>query len=254
MTTVAVIGLGDLGFACARRLHAVGLQPIGIDAVPERRAEWQAATGLTPAASVDEAPADRTLICVRTTDQAQAVLKRLRETSAYVVTTLVPAFARGLQDLSSDGVRVIELPVSGGRGGALRGELTVLVGGPQAQPDDIQFLQDTLAQRVFRFERFGDATLVKLLNNTLGAYNASAFAACLTLAQRAGISPEGFAAVIGSSSGSSWMAEHFTALVDDLLVKDVALLQKELGELPPVDLTQTEAFLARLAQARKLIS
>jgi L-threonate 2-dehydrogenase len=259
VSTVAVIGLGDLGFACATRLHAVGVETIGVDPSTDRRAEWRAATGLTAAASVDDARADRTLICVRTTAQAESVLERLREisgpqvTPAYLITTLEPAFARRLSDLASDNVRVVELPVSGGRAGALRGELTVMVGGSEAQEEDVLFLKETLAQRVFRFERFGDATLVKLLNNTLGAYNAAAFATCLNLAERAGIDPSECAAVICSSSGSSWMAEHFSTLVDDLLAKDAALLAQDLGELPRIDLSEADEFLAGLARARALI-
>jgi 3-hydroxyisobutyrate dehydrogenase-like beta-hydroxyacid dehydrogenase len=256
---VAVIGLGDLGLACATRLHAVGVETIGVDPSPERRDEWHAATGLTAVASVDEARAERTLVCVRTTDQAKSVLVRLDEiggpqaTTAYVVTTLEPGFARRLSELATDNVRVIELPISGGRAGAVRGDLTVMVGGPAAQDADIRFLEASLAQRVFRFERFGDATLVKLLNNTLGAYNAAAFAACVRLADEAGISPSECAAVIRASSGSSWMAEHFAVLIDDLLAKDAALLAQDLGELPTLDLSAVDEFLAALAHARGLI-
>lgn len=258
MSDAAVIGLGDLGLACATRLHTVGIETIGVDSSPERCAEWHAATGLT-AASLDHVHADRTLICVRTTAQAESVLARLGEisdqqaTTVYVITTLELGFARRLSELATPNVRVVELPVSGGRAGALRGELTMMLGGPAAQEDDVRFLEASLAQRVFRFERFGDATLVKLLNNTLGAYNAAAFAACVRLAEEAGISPSECAAVIRASSGSSWMAEHFAALVDDLLAKDVALLAQDLGELPKLDLAAADEFLAGLAHAHGVI-
>lgn len=259
MSSVAVIGLGDLGLACATRLHAVGVETIGVDPSPERRAEWHAATGHTAAAAVDDVLADRTLICVRTTSQAEGVLTRLDEngrsatTTAYVITTLEPGFARRLSELATPNVRVVELPVSGGRAAALRGALTVMVGGPHADATDVHFLEASLAERVFRFERFGDATLVKLLNNTLGAYNAAGFAACMGLAEEAGISPAECAAVIRASSGSSWMAEHFATLVDDLLAKDAALLAEHVGELPKLDLSLADEFLAGLAHARSLI-
>jgi 3-hydroxyisobutyrate dehydrogenase-like beta-hydroxyacid dehydrogenase len=128
-----------------------------------------------------------------------------------------------------------------------------MVGGPATQDADIRFLEASIAQRVFRFERFGDATLVKLLNNTLGAYNAAAFAACVRLAEEAGISPSECAAVVCASSGSSWMAEHFAVLIDDLLAKDAALLAEELGELPRLDLSAADEFLAALDHARSLM-
>ncbi len=50
----------------------------------------------------------------------------------YVVTTLAVDFARGLGDhAAADGPRLIELPVSGGRGGAERGELIVSPAAPR---------------------------------------------------------------------------------------------------------------------------
>jgi 3-hydroxyisobutyrate dehydrogenase len=260
MDRVTVIGLGDLGLACASRLHEVGLQPLGVDPAPARQAEWRAATGLTAAASLESVTADRVLVCVRTTEQAESVLTQLRgqahegALAAYVITTLEPSFARRLGDLAGNGMRVIELPVSGGRAGARRGDLTVMIGGGLAAPEDADFLRSTLADHVFEFPRFGDATIVKLLNNVLGAYNAAAFAGIMSLADGMGIDPATCAAVIRTASGSSWMAEHFEALVDDLLVKDAGLLAGEVGASPIIDLADAPGVLAGLATARALIS
>src|SRR5882757_2511877 len=134
---VAVIGLGDLGFAVARRLHEVGLEVHGVDGEAERRRLWRGATGREALATTDEL-ADlgirRAFVCVRMTDQADAVLEDLGrmpgagEIAAYLLTTLEPAFARGLAD-RDDPPRAVETPVSGGRAGAERGDLTVLLGG-----------------------------------------------------------------------------------------------------------------------------
>jgi 3-hydroxyisobutyrate dehydrogenase len=259
---VAVIGLGDLGLACALRLHEVDATPQGIDPAPARQAEWHELTGLAAAAGLDELSDDvaEIFVCVRTTAQAGAVLDGLRNQSAtrdrvaYVITTLEPAFARDIGSYGAADLRVVELPVSGGRAGARRGDLTVMVGGDQATPGDAEFLKRTLAEKVFSFSRFGDATVVKLLNNVLGAYNAAAFANCMALADRAGIDAADCADVIRTATGTSWMAEHFSVLVDDLLAKDAGLLAGELGSLPVIDLADAEGFITLLEQSRALIS
>ncbi len=267
---VAVVGLGDLGLAIARRLEQVGLAPAGVDGAPERRELWREHSGRGAYVSLRElAPeqARRSFVCVRTTDQAGAVLAELRELAAgapsveapaggavaFLVTTLAPAFARELGAHADTALRVVELPVSGGRAGAERGELTALFGGPTVERADVELIERSLAARVFRFARYGEATLAKLLNNTLAAYNAAAFAHCVTLADAAGLDARECAAVALAGSGDSWIAEHFAALVDDLLAKDAALLAEELGPPPVLDLTRADELLAILSDARELL-
>ena len=294
-----VVGLGDLGISIARRLHAVGVEVTGIDGAEERRRMWveesgrealastadlgsdgtwrtaipdadpagreppsdgdlaNRATGST--AEVDPAAAPRLLVCVRTAEQAAAVIDDLNgrfgtESALYVVTTLAVDFARGLGDRATpDGPRLVELPVSGGRGGAERGELVVMTGGPAARPDDATFLERTLASLVLPMPRYGDATLAKLLNNALAAYNALAFGSAVELAAEAGLDISATAELLRRGSGGSWMADAFAGLVDDLLAKDAALLAAELGPLPTIDLTDTDALPPALSRARALL-
>jgi 3-hydroxyisobutyrate dehydrogenase-like beta-hydroxyacid dehydrogenase len=271
--TVAVIGLGDLGLACALRLHATGCVTTGVDLAEDRRAAWRRATGREAAAGLRGLAVDRAFVCVRTTSQAREVLSELQAgygageragegaggeasggVAAYVVTTLDPAFARGLAAYGSGPLRVIELPVSGGRTAARTGELTVLVGGDQAADGDVDFVRRTLARRTFAFPRFGDATLAKLLNNTAAAYNAAAFATCLALAEQAGV-PAGICAdVIRAGSGASWVGDNFEGLIGELLAKDAGLLATELGRLPAIELSDPDQLLATLARGIRLLT
>lgn len=258
----AVVGLGDLGIAIARRLHAVGVAVSGIDGVPERRAMWKEESGLAALAStaeLDPAHAPRVFCCVRTTEQADAVIADLNGRLAldaviYVVTTLAVDFARELgAHAAADGPRLVELPVSGGRGGAERGELIVLTGGPAVTDEDAAFLERTLASRVLRMPRYGEATLAKLLNNALAAYNALAYASAVELAAGAGLDVVTTAELLRRGSGGSWMADAFAGLVDDLLAKDAGLLAAELGPLPTIDLGDPDALPPALARARRLL-
>jgi len=257
--TVAVVGLGDLGLACALRVHETGRATVGVDISADRRAVWRHATGQEAAGSLQGLAIDHALVCVRTTAQARQVLTDLpvcaagTGLAAYVLTTLEPAFARGLAAYARDRVRVIELPVSGGRAIARTGDLTVLVGGDQAVADDVEFIRRTLGQQAFAFPRFGDATLAKLLNNTTAAYNAAAFATCIALAEQAGLPAHVCAEVIRASSGASWVADRFEALIGELLAKDAGLLAAELGRLPAIELSDPDLLLATLARGMQLL-
>ncbi len=260
MSDVAVVGVGDLGMACALRLNELGLEVSVVEPDAARREQWRRDSGREALASLDGLASERVLVCVRTTGQAHAVLSSLaaqpreRTCAVYVITTLQPAFARRLEEYAGPQMPVIELPISGGQAGARRGDLAVMVGGGLARPQDIAFITDTLARVAFKFEQFGDATVVKLLNNALGAANAAAFADCISLAQASGIDPVACAAVLRSATGSSWMAENFEVLIDDLLAKDVSLLRDELGRVPVARLSDTAAFEASMASARRLLT
>jgi 3-hydroxyisobutyrate dehydrogenase len=275
-----VVGLGDLGISIARRLHEVGVAVTGIDGAAERRSMWEAESGrqafastadlgtgrVAPAATADPAPdggeaplPSRAFVCVRTTDQAAAVIADLNrrfgpDAVLYVVTTLAVDFARGLgEHAAPEGPRLVETPVSGGRGGAERGELVVMTGGPAVTPEDAAFLERTLASLVLPMPRYGDATLAKLLNNALAAYNALAFGSAVELAAEAGLDLPATAELLRRGSGGSWMADAFAGLVDDLLAKDAGLLAAELGPLPTIDLGAPDALPPALARARRLL-
>jgi 3-hydroxyisobutyrate dehydrogenase-like beta-hydroxyacid dehydrogenase len=241
---IAVVGLGNIGLAIARRLVVRGRDVIGIDLDPGRRNAWLAMTGLQAAEDLEAAnwdDIDTVFVIVRMADQAEDVLRKLSalESSAprtaYVVSTLDEAVSSRLGAYNTDSLRVLELPVSGGEIGAMAGKLAVMIAGPVTD-DDEAFILSTIATQVVRFDAYGEPTLAKLFNNVLGAYNASAFAQMLILASERGLDPARLYRVILASSGGSWMAGGFLELLDDLLAKDVELLRSHLGELPQIEL------------------
>lgn len=258
---IAVIGLGNIGIAIAERLVATGQEVVGVDLSAERRAAWNEATGLSAAGSVDEvdwSAVDRVVVIVRLAGQAAQVLADIDQRIAagatvFVSTTLDLTSARRLADWADRPWRVVELPVSGGQGGARAGTLTVMAAGRLTDRDE-QFLKETVAAHVVRFERFGDPSLAKLINNVTAGYNARAFADMIVLGGELGLDVGRLNDVLLNSSGASWMARAFGVLVDDLLAKDVALLAGEIGELPTISLAAESALEARLAQARRLLS
>lgn len=255
-----VVGLGNIGAAIARCVVDAGRAVHGVDLDPDRRAEFEQATGAPASDSLADVPwtgIGHVMVVVRLTDQVTPVLDELArlqladDTTVYVLTTLDVEFARGLGD-RTDPFALVELPVSGGAAGARAGTLAVMPAGELGDRAE-QFLLDTIAQHVTPFERFGDSSLAKLLNNVTAAYNARALAEILLLGDRLGLDARTVWELIQVASGGSWMASAYLDLVDDLLEKDVALLREHVGELPTLSLDADTDLPERLAEARSLL-
>jgi 3-hydroxyisobutyrate dehydrogenase-like beta-hydroxyacid dehydrogenase len=259
---IVVVGIGNIGIAIAARIADCGHDIVGVDLAADRRSEWQRVTGRKAAADLDDVPwpdVTHVYVVVRLTNQAESVLQRLLSLPlplgipVFLNTTLEPDYARGLGRYGEAPWRLIELPVSGGDSGARAGTLTVMAAGDLREPER-EYLLATSAAAIVEFGSYGEPTLAKLLNNVAAAYTALSFAEMMLLADRTGMQPARLAEVLRTSSGQSWMGDHFAGLVDDLLAKDVALLRHELGALPEVALDDDDHLLSRLAQARATLN
>lgn len=239
--TTAVLGLGNIGGAVAERLVATGEPVVGVDPVEAARLAFTERTGATAVADVEDlalADGARVLVVVRLAAEALAVLDRLAERDervvAFVLTTLDLDAAARLAEPRA-GVRVVELPVSGGRQGALDGTLTALAAGP-LEDADRSFLERTVAGRVVGFAEYGHPTAAKLHNNVLAGLHAVAHARVLEAAASHGLDPVLLDEVIAHGSGASWMGTNLRVVVDDLLAKDIELYEQCFGRLDPLTL------------------
>ncbi len=258
---IVVIGLGNMGAAVAERLVASGHDVAAVDLDAASRNAWSAKTGVSAYADLQELDwkrAERAVIVVRLTSQAETVLQQLamlaapQQLSVYLMTTLDIDFARSLSERDNGSLRVLETPVSGGDAIARAGQLTVMMAG-SATEDDVAFLTDTLASHLERFERHGDPTLVKLLNNVTASYNARTLAEMLLIAKTHGLDPRSLQRILATSSGGSWVTSRFGDLLHDLLVKDAGLLETLVGQLPSMTVSDHKLFTQRLSRARELL-
>jgi 3-hydroxyisobutyrate dehydrogenase len=258
---IAVIGLGNIGIAMAERLVAQGREVCGVDLSEERRAVWRGTTGRAAVGSLDEVPwaeVTHVLVIVRLTHQAEAVLGDLDRlvsdgTAVAVSTTLDIDWATTqLAGWADRRWRLLEMPVSGGEYGARAGTLTLMLAGAREDRDG-EFLSD-LGSTVVRFADYGQPTVAKLLNNVSAAYTALSFAEMMLLADRVGMDARLLSEILSTSSGGSWMGDHFRQITDDLLAKDVDLLRAQVGDLPIVALNGETDLVGRLQEARALLS
>ena len=200
MTVVGVVGLGQMGAALTGAVLDAGLSTYVHDIRPEA-AEPLMARGATFATSIAELAGAVDLVAVVVLDDQQvrdvvaaidSAPKRRAEAVA-VHSTVAPETL--IELAASSAVEIIDAPVSGGPGGAQRGELAVMVGSTAEAFEAARPYLDTIGGHVVRVGDVGDGTRMKLARNLitysawLAAYEGQLLAeACgLDLKQLAGI-------------------------------------------------------------------
>lgn len=247
-----IIGLGPIGANVGHRLVEAGREAIGLDLDPSRAAHWAKEHGAPAVSSFEEVPWTRirsVIIAVRLAAQVADCFDELRtrldgqDRTVYVLTTLKVSDAKALLD--GDWARIFEAPLSGGPRAAALGTMILFVAGPPPNPEEEALLRD-IAGRVFRTDGYGSPAVLKLANNTLGAYNAIATANMIRIAAEHGVTAEQFLEVVNVSSGQSWMSQNFTEFHHDLLFKDAHLWQQDWGSLPEISLSPAQPELSAL--------
>ena len=256
-----VIGVGAMGMAMARNLHAKPRRVLARDVRPAADAEARAA-GLSvcdpPRALA--AQTDVAIIVVVDAAQIDAVLFDADGVAAAAAdggaktvlrcSTIAPqATQRFAARLARHGIATIDAPISGGPARALAGTMSTVskvLAAPaatlaqsqsqsQSQPP-LADLADLAEKRFGVSEAIGDAAkaTAKLDNNLLAGTNLVAGAEALALAEKIGLDPRAMFETLRASSGASWVFEDrmARALAEDpsppraaahLLTNDVGL-------------------------------
>jgi 3-hydroxyisobutyrate dehydrogenase len=210
---VGFIGLGAMGGPMALNLAKAGFGLVvhDIDATktePLRKAGADAATS----ADLTAAAADRTIVIVETTEQAESVIIgahgiiRGAKPGHIVVcmSTIDPFAARIFADrLAGRDIAMLDAPVSGGTGRAKSGELSVIVGGSAETYTKCQDLFAALGSQSFHVGPLGSGLAMKLVNNMLVQVNTVAVAEAMVLGVKAGLDPRTMYEVVRVSTGAS---------------------------------------------------
>lgn len=258
--TELIIGLGPIGAAVAERLIERGYSVVGFEVDKERAHAWanesEAPTASSPD-DVDWSSIEAVHVAVRLASQLEQVLAMLRQRvpgalTVVVLTTLAPSDAERIFSEAPADWRVFEAPLSGGPQGARDGSMTLMLAGPGSSNADRTRFAD-MAARHFWTESYGQPALLKLLNNTLGAYNALATAAMLKLAVEHGSDGQQFLDVVNVSSGQSWMSTNFDNFHYPLLFKDAGLLIGDIGDMPGITLGDLPAHEKVIECARRTV-
>jgi len=210
---VGFIGLGAMGGPMALNLAKAGFALVVHD-IDETKTEPLKAKGAEVAASAQSvaASADRTIVIVETTEQAESVIIGAHgiirgARPGHIVlcmSTIDPFAAQSFADrLASLGIAMLDAPVSGGTGRAQSGELSVIVGGGAEVFAQCQDLFGAMGNRSFHVGPLGSGLAMKLVNNMLVQVNTVAVAEAMVLGVKAGLDPQTIYEVVRVSTGAS---------------------------------------------------
>ncbi|MBL8341081.1 MAG: NAD(P)-dependent oxidoreductase [Rubrivivax sp.] len=261
------IGLGRIGAPMAERVHAAGW-PLVLWA--RRRgavagAAWADGEGLgspvgavgsvSPVSPVEwadsaQALAERAdIVCTIVTGSDdvcalhEAMMPRARPGTLFIdLTTAAPRVATAAQRLAADhGHQVLEVPVTGGVAGAMRGSLTGFVGGHPAALQRAQPLLQAFANKLVPCGPAGSGYRVKLVNQTLVAGILLGLADGARLARAAGVSAEALLPALADGTARSLLLDSYlprmlggdgpVTFTLALLLKDLRLAREEAAAL-----------------------
>jgi 3-hydroxyisobutyrate dehydrogenase len=243
--TTGFVGLGNMGWPMAANLHAAGFPLVVRDADAGRQAGFAADHPGVIAADEPGAFAAAGIVVTMLPDGAIVADALL---NWGIVAALAPGALviemssadpadtlRTAADLAARGVRMVDAPVSGGVPRAITGELSLMVGGDDADVASAQPVLRVLGDpaRQFRTGALGTGHAMKALNNVVAAATTCVTAEALVVGRRFGLDPRTMVDVINASTGRSFVSEIFgsevltgrygTGFALGLLAKDVRI-------------------------------
>jgi 3-hydroxyisobutyrate dehydrogenase-like beta-hydroxyacid dehydrogenase len=139
--------------------------------------------------------------------------------------------------LAEAGVAFLDAPVTGSAPRAADGTLTIMVGGNRADFDRARPLLEAMGQTIVHVGPLGQGEMLKLINNSVAAANASVVGQALLVAAATGVDLDALVEVMGAGSGASAMLElkagpmrahdYATLFKLEHMLKDVRLCLEE---------------------------
>ncbi|MGI9319393.1 MAG: L-threonate dehydrogenase [bacterium] len=263
--TVAVVGLGNMGFGAACSLVSAGFTTMGYDIHEETLGKFRGRGGIAVGSPASAAKsADVVFVFVVNAEQVEQVLfgaegvvsSARPDTVVVCCATTPPSFAREAgRRLTEAGLLALDAPVSGGAAKAMTAEMSIMVSGSEAAFDKAKPALEAISIKLFQLgDELGVGSQVKMINQLLAGVHIAATAEALTFGIRQGLDPAMLYEVISQCAGSSWMFENRGPhIVDgdylprsavDIFVKDMSIVSSEAAQCEfPVPLSEVSRSL-----------
>lgn len=210
MSTIAFIGLGNMGGPMAANLVKAGMSVAGFDLVPRavREAE-KAGVAVAPSARAAVAHGDVVVTMLPAGRHVLAawdeMLGAARPGTLFIdCSTIDVDSARKAHDKArAAGMASLDCPVSGGTGGAKAATLTFMAGGEEAAFARARPILECMGKRIVHCGAAGAGQAAKICNNMMAGINMVAASEGFALAERLGLSAQALFDVVSTSSGQT---------------------------------------------------
>lgn len=211
MTTVAFLGLGNMGGPMSGNLVNAGYTVRGFDPVPAARdaaAEKGVSVFDSGAAAVEGADVVITMLPNGTLVKScySEIMPSAREGAVFIdSSTIAVDDARAVHAYATErGFPQLDAPVSGGVKGATAGTLAFMVGGAADALEQARPVLDAMAGKIIHCGDSGAGQAAKLCNNMLLAVQQIAVGEAFVLAEKLGLSAQSLFDVITGATGNCW--------------------------------------------------
>lgn len=211
MTTIAFIGLGNMGNPMAANLIKAGHTVFGFDLLPDNLLVAKA-NGLSVAASAEAAVAEADVVITmlpagkHVLTVYETVTKAAKHNALFIDSSTIDVeSARKAHELAKGhGLLSVDAPVSGGIGGAAAGTLTFMVGGSTEAFAKAEPVLKHMGARIVHCGEDGNGQAAKICNNMILGISMIGVSEAFTLAEKLGLSHQSLFDVASTSSGQCW--------------------------------------------------
>lgn len=264
---VGFVGLGAMGRGMAANLVRAGF-PTRVYDVRREAVDEFAAQGAIPAADAAETAEGAGIVCVSVFDEGQVsnvllgrdgqagILEALSEGSVVLIhTTVSPVFIVEMAAaVQGRGASLIDVAMTGGSAvAAAAGELTFIVGGPDAAVERARPALEAMASTILHVGPLGSGMGAKIVSNFLSAGNLTLVREAERIATAMGLDEaQMFEVVSQGKVGASWVSENWDLIrrQEETLVPGIA----GPGEISAKDLTLASNLARRLKIAAPVLA
>ncbi|WP_419570196.1 3-hydroxyisobutyrate dehydrogenase [Rheinheimera sp.] len=219
MTTVAFIGLGNMGGPMAANLVKAGFSVQAFDLSQAALAQLAEVGGTVMSTAREAAKGAEFVVSmlpagkhVAATYLGEQGIASVISPDALVIdcSTIDAATARKVgAELAAQGIAFIDAPVSGGVAGAKAGTLTFIVGGDEAHFERARLVLSAMGKNLFHAGDIGAGQVAKICNNMLLSILMAGTSEALQLGIDNGLDPKVLSEIMLKSSGRNWTLELY---------------------------------------------
>jgi 2-hydroxy-3-oxopropionate reductase len=225
MSKIGFIGLGIMGKPMSKNLLKAGHRLVVCD-INEAAVEELKQAGAEVGVSPKDVAAKANIIITMLPNSPEVkavvlgkdgVVEGAQKGSIVVdMSSIAPLVSREVSEaLAQKGIRMLDAPVSGGQPKAIDGTLSIMVGGRQADFDEILPIFKAMGSSAVLTGGVGAGNVTKLANQIIVALNIAAVSEALVMATKAGVDPElVYKAIRGGLAGSTVLDAKAPLMMD----------------------------------------